>query len=81
MVRAQGECVFVFAVECQTGDVGTLLLMNPAGKNGLQYPDLLHETARVFGLRGRKLKLYMNQDLTEGKFKVTETRHQLNAHQ
>ncbi|KAA0708023.1 Isoleucine--tRNA ligase, cytoplasmic [Triplophysa tibetana] len=51
--------------ECHTGDVGTLLLMNPVGKNGLQYPDLLHETARVFGLRGRKLKLYMNQDLTE----------------
>ncbi|KAI7795335.1 isoleucine--tRNA ligase, cytoplasmic [Triplophysa rosa] len=56
--------------ECQTGDVGTLLLMNPAGKNGLQYPDLLHESARVFGLRGRKLKLYMNQELTE---ELTET--------
>lgn len=56
--------------ECQSGDVGTLLLMNPVGKNGLQYPELLHETARVFGLRGRKLKLYMNEDLTE---ELTET--------
>ncbi|KAK2874542.1 hypothetical protein Q8A67_021695 [Cirrhinus molitorella] len=51
--------------ECQTGDVATLLLMNPEGKNALQFPDLLHETAKVFGLRGRKLMLYMNEDLTE----------------
>ncbi|XP_050978525.1 isoleucine--tRNA ligase, cytoplasmic [Labeo rohita] len=51
--------------ECQTGDVATLLLMNPEGKNALQFPDLLHETAKVFGLRGRKLMLFMNEELTE----------------
>ncbi|KAL0181282.1 hypothetical protein M9458_023688, partial [Cirrhinus mrigala] len=50
---------------CQTGDVATLLLMNPEGKNALQFPDLLQETAKVFGLRGRKLMLYMNEELTE----------------
>ncbi|RXN31951.1 isoleucine--tRNA cytoplasmic [Labeo rohita] len=54
--------------ECQTGDVATLLLMNPEGKNALQFPDLLHETAKVFGLRGRKLMLFMNEELTEGQF-------------
>ncbi|XP_073681649.1 isoleucine--tRNA ligase, cytoplasmic-like [Garra rufa] len=57
--------------ECQTGDVATLLLMNPEGKNALQFPDLLHETAKVFGLRGRKLMLYMNEDLTEGEEHTT----------
>ncbi len=60
------SCVCVFPVECQTGDVATLLLMNPAGKNALHFPDLLHETAKVFGLRGRKLVLYLNEELTEG---------------
>ncbi len=60
------SCVCVFPVECQTGDVATLLLMNPAGKNALPFPDLLHETAKVFGLRGRKLVLYLNEELTEG---------------
>uniref|UniRef100_A0A673JYV9 Isoleucyl-tRNA synthetase 1 n=1 Tax=Sinocyclocheilus rhinocerous TaxID=307959 RepID=A0A673JYV9_9TELE len=51
--------------ECQTGEVATLLLMNPEGKNALQFPDLLHESAKVFGLRGRKLMLYLNEELTE----------------
>uniref|UniRef100_A0A9J7YU49 isoleucine--tRNA ligase n=1 Tax=Cyprinus carpio carpio TaxID=630221 RepID=A0A9J7YU49_CYPCA len=51
--------------ECQTGDVATLLLMNPAGKNALHFPDLLRETAKVFGLRGRKLVLCLNEELTE----------------
>uniref|UniRef100_A0A673JUR3 Isoleucyl-tRNA synthetase 1 n=1 Tax=Sinocyclocheilus rhinocerous TaxID=307959 RepID=A0A673JUR3_9TELE len=54
--------------ECQTGEVATLLLMNPEGKNALQFPDLLHESAKVFGLRGRKLMLYLNEELTEAQF-------------
>lgn len=59
-------------VECQTGDVATLLLMNPAGKNPLLHPDLLRETAKVFGLRGRRLTLYMNEELTEGEVICTQ---------
>lgn len=53
--------------ECQTGDVGTLLLANPVGQNGLDFSRLLSEAAKVFGLRGRRLKLYLDQDLTQGK--------------
>uniref|UniRef100_A0A665UCE5 Isoleucine--tRNA ligase, cytoplasmic n=1 Tax=Echeneis naucrates TaxID=173247 RepID=A0A665UCE5_ECHNA len=53
--------------ECQTGEVGTLLLVNPVGQNALDYPGLLSETAKVFGLRSRWLKLYLDQDLTQGK--------------
>ncbi|XP_045932219.1 isoleucine--tRNA ligase, cytoplasmic [Micropterus dolomieu] len=51
--------------ECQTGEVGTLLLVNPVGQNGLDYSGLLSETAKVFGLRSRRLKLYLDQDLTQ----------------
>uniref|UniRef100_A0A672SC19 isoleucine--tRNA ligase n=1 Tax=Sinocyclocheilus grahami TaxID=75366 RepID=A0A672SC19_SINGR len=51
--------------ECKTGDVATLLLMNPAGKNALLFPDLLCEAAKVFGLRGRKLTLCLNEELTD----------------
>ncbi|XP_047203264.1 isoleucine--tRNA ligase, cytoplasmic [Girardinichthys multiradiatus] len=50
--------------ECQAGDVGTLLLVNPVGQNELDYSGLLSEAARVFGLRSRRLKLYLDQDLT-----------------
>lgn len=51
--------------ECQTGEVGTLLLVNPVGQNGLDYSGLLSEAAKVFGLRSRRLKLYLDQDLTQ----------------
>ncbi|XP_030632360.1 isoleucine--tRNA ligase, cytoplasmic [Chanos chanos] len=51
--------------ECQTGDVATLLLENPVGQNALRHEDLAQETAKVFGLRGRKLKLYLDEDLTQ----------------
>ncbi|XP_059185141.1 isoleucine--tRNA ligase, cytoplasmic [Centropristis striata] len=51
--------------ECQTGEVGTLLLVNPVGKNGLDYSGLLSEAGKVFGLRSRRLKLYLDQDLTQ----------------
>ncbi|GAA6107926.1 isoleucine--tRNA ligase, cytoplasmic [Tachysurus ichikawai] len=52
--------------ECQRGDVGTLLLANPADQNNLQPTAMITETAKVFGLRGRKLKLYMDEELKEG---------------
>ncbi|XP_034724787.1 isoleucine--tRNA ligase, cytoplasmic [Etheostoma cragini] len=51
--------------EGQTGELGTLLLANPVGQNGLDYSGLLSEAAKVFGLRSRLLKLYLDQDLTE----------------
>ncbi|KAM4613485.1 isoleucine--tRNA ligase, cytoplasmic [Polymixia lowei] len=51
--------------ECQTGEVGTLLLVNPVGQNGLDHSGLLSETAKVFGLRSRLLRLYLDQDLSQ----------------
>ncbi|XP_038628151.1 isoleucine--tRNA ligase, cytoplasmic [Tachyglossus aculeatus] len=51
--------------ECLNGVVGTLLLENPVGQNGLTYPGLLHEAAKVFGLRSRRLKLYLNDAQTQ----------------
>ncbi|XP_061893468.1 isoleucine--tRNA ligase, cytoplasmic [Entelurus aequoreus] len=50
--------------ECQTGEVATLLLVNPAGQKGLDYSDLLLEVAKVFGLRSRLLRLYLDQELS-----------------
>ncbi|XP_061328898.1 isoleucine--tRNA ligase, cytoplasmic isoform X6 [Pezoporus flaviventris] len=51
--------------ECQKGTVGTLLMENPVGKNGLTYHGLLHETAKVFGLRSRRLKLFLDEAQTQ----------------
>ncbi|NXA12529.1 SYIC protein, partial [Sapayoa aenigma] len=51
--------------ECQKGTVGTLLMENPVGQNGLTYKGLLHETAKVFGLRSRRLKLFLDEALTQ----------------
>uniref|UniRef100_A0A8C5UB29 Isoleucine--tRNA ligase, cytoplasmic n=1 Tax=Malurus cyaneus samueli TaxID=2593467 RepID=A0A8C5UB29_9PASS len=53
--------------ECQKGTVGTLLMENPVGQNGLTYKGLLHETAKVFGLRSRRLKLFLDEALTHVK--------------
>ncbi|KAK1334692.1 hypothetical protein QTO34_005700 [Cnephaeus nilssonii] len=47
--------------ECLLGTVGTLLLENPLGQNGLTYEGLLREAAKMFGLRSRKLKLFLNE--------------------
>uniref|UniRef100_A0A6Q2X8F8 Isoleucine--tRNA ligase, cytoplasmic n=1 Tax=Esox lucius TaxID=8010 RepID=A0A6Q2X8F8_ESOLU len=57
--------------ECQSGDVGTLLLVNPVGPNNLSHDALLSETAKVFGLRSRRLKLYLDDALTQGKKDTT----------
>nr|XP_009935744.1 PREDICTED: isoleucine--tRNA ligase, cytoplasmic [Opisthocomus hoazin] len=51
--------------ECQKGTVGTLLMENPVGQNGLTYQGLLHETAKVFGLRSRRLKLFLDEAETQ----------------
>ncbi|KAJ6668399.1 hypothetical protein lerEdw1_015776 [Lerista edwardsae] len=51
--------------ECLNGVVGTLLLENPVGQNGLTYQGLLHEAGKVFGLRSRRLKLFLDEALTE----------------
>lgn len=53
--------------ECLTGVAATLLLANPVGQNGLDFSGLLYEVSKVFGLRGRRLKLYLDQDLSQGK--------------
>ncbi|NXU53557.1 SYIC protein, partial [Turnix velox] len=51
--------------ECQKGTLGTLLMENPVGQNGLTYQGLLHETAKVFGLRSRRLKLFLDEAQTQ----------------
>lgn len=43
------------------GTVGTLLLENPLGQNGLTHQGLRNEAAKLFGLRSRKLKLFLNE--------------------
>uniref|UniRef100_A0A8C6U210 Isoleucine--tRNA ligase, cytoplasmic n=1 Tax=Neogobius melanostomus TaxID=47308 RepID=A0A8C6U210_9GOBI len=58
-------CPYVNLMLCNTGEVGTLLLLNPVGKNGLDYSHLHYEVAKVFGLRGRRLKLYLDQDFNQ----------------
>lgn len=58
--------VVVSSTECVKGTVGTLLLENPPGQNGLTHQGLLYETAKVFGLRSRKLKLFLNEAQTHG---------------
>ncbi|XP_061474059.1 isoleucine--tRNA ligase, cytoplasmic [Rhineura floridana] len=51
--------------ECLNGLLGTLLMENPVGQNGLAYQGLLHEAGKVFGLRSRRLKLFLDEALTE----------------
>ncbi|XP_072522622.1 isoleucine--tRNA ligase, cytoplasmic [Salminus brasiliensis] len=59
------QLVSASPAECLSGDVGTLFLANPVGQNELQHAGLLNEAAKVFGLRGRRLKLYTDEDLAE----------------
>uniref|UniRef100_A0A8C6HJA9 Isoleucine--tRNA ligase cytoplasmic ubiquitin-like domain-containing protein n=1 Tax=Mus spicilegus TaxID=10103 RepID=A0A8C6HJA9_MUSSI len=51
--------------ECLTGTVGTLLLENPLGQNDLTHQGLVHEAAKVFGLRSRRLRLFLNETQTQ----------------
>uniref|UniRef100_A0A8C6RPB1 Isoleucine--tRNA ligase cytoplasmic ubiquitin-like domain-containing protein n=1 Tax=Nannospalax galili TaxID=1026970 RepID=A0A8C6RPB1_NANGA len=50
--------------ECLVGTVGTLLLENPLGQNALTQQGLMYEAAKVFGLRSRKLKPFLNETQT-----------------
>lgn len=51
--------------------MGTLLLENPLGQNGLTHQGLVHEAAKVFGLRSRRLRLFLNETQTQGEAAVT----------
>uniref|UniRef100_A0A6I8SQG0 Isoleucine--tRNA ligase, cytoplasmic n=1 Tax=Xenopus tropicalis TaxID=8364 RepID=A0A6I8SQG0_XENTR len=44
---------------------GTLLLENPIGQNGLTCSGLFHEVAKVFGLRSRRFRLFLDSALNE----------------
>ncbi|XP_075040062.1 isoleucine--tRNA ligase, cytoplasmic [Mixophyes fleayi] len=44
---------------------GALLLENPVGQNDLNYQSLYHEVAKVFGLRSRRLRLYLDAAMSE----------------
>lgn len=65
-MNSQDLNLFYFSIECLMGTVGTLLLENPLGQNGLTHQGLLYEAAKMFGLRSRKLKLFLNETQTEG---------------
>lgn len=56
------------------GTVGTLLLENPLGQSGLTHQGLLYEAAKVFGLRSRKLKLFLNETQTDGEEIIKHTK-------
>lgn len=53
--------------------MGTLLLANPVGHNVLTHNSLLTEARKVFGLRSRRLKLYLDEDLTQGMREINIT--------
>lgn len=63
------------SAECLTGAAATLLLANPVGQNGLDFSGLLSEASKVFGLRSRRLKLYLDQDLSQGKMNGEECQY------
>ncbi|CAJ0946251.1 unnamed protein product [Ranitomeya imitator] len=54
------DCQYVNLRLLGTDAQGTLLLQNPVGKNVLNYQRLSHEVARVFGLRSRRFRLYLD---------------------
>lgn len=66
-VKAISTVLVHISSECLTGVAATLLLANPVGQNALDFSGLLSEASKVFGLRGRRLKLYLDQDLSQGK--------------
>ncbi|XP_063282541.1 isoleucine--tRNA ligase, cytoplasmic [Pelobates fuscus] len=63
-------CQYVNLSLLDTDKQGTLLLENPVGQNGLTYTGLLHEVAKVFGLRSRRFRLFfdraLNEELSQG---------------
>lgn len=59
-----GECHTLFFFS--SFPPGALLLENPLGQNDLKYQSLYHEVAKVFGLRSRRFRLFLNAAMTEG---------------
>uniref|UniRef100_A0A8C7GKR9 Isoleucine--tRNA ligase, cytoplasmic n=1 Tax=Oncorhynchus kisutch TaxID=8019 RepID=A0A8C7GKR9_ONCKI len=69
-LNCQYPCVMEHSIargQLNLGYVGTLLLVNPVGHDYLTHNALLSETAKLFGLRSRRLKLYLDDALTQGK--------------
>ncbi|KAG9483419.1 hypothetical protein GDO78_009373 [Eleutherodactylus coqui] len=56
----QLDCQYVNLRLLSTEAQGTLLLQNPVGQNALSSQGLYHEVARVFGLRSRRFRLYLD---------------------
>ncbi|XP_053324979.1 isoleucine--tRNA ligase, cytoplasmic [Spea bombifrons] len=65
---SQTACQYINLRLLSSSVQGTLLLENPVGQNGLTYKGLLHEIAKVFGLRSRRFRLFLdsaqNEELT-----------------
>ncbi|KAM9324353.1 isoleucine--tRNA ligase, cytoplasmic [Gastrophryne carolinensis] len=59
------HCRYVNLRLLSTDTQGTLLLENPVGQNSLKYSALCHEVAKVFGLRSRRLKLFLDAAMSE----------------
>ncbi|KAM4651186.1 isoleucine--tRNA ligase, cytoplasmic [Discoglossus pictus] len=59
------KCQYVNLRLQNTDSQGTLLLENPVGQNGLTYPVLVHEAAKVFGLRSRRFRLFLDAALSQ----------------
>nr|DBA18306.1 TPA: hypothetical protein GDO54_016571 [Pyxicephalus adspersus] len=63
------QCRYVNLSLPSNGAQGTLLLENPVGQNDLKYHSLFHEVAKVFGLRGRRFRLFLDATMTKGEQK------------
>lgn len=61
---SQLDCQYVNLRLLNTDTQGTLLLQNPVGQNALNYQGLYHEVARLFGLRSRRFRLYLDASMT-----------------
>ncbi|XP_069822571.1 isoleucine--tRNA ligase, cytoplasmic [Dendropsophus ebraccatus] len=60
----QLDCQYVNLRLLNTETQGTLVLQNPVGQNSLSYQGLYHEVARVFGLRSRRFRLYLDATMS-----------------
>lgn len=59
------QCRYVNLRLLSSNAQGALLLENPVGQNDLKYQSLYHEVAKVFGLRSRRFRLFLNAAMTE----------------
>ncbi|XP_077307695.1 isoleucine--tRNA ligase, cytoplasmic [Lithobates pipiens] len=59
------QCRYVNLRLLSSDAQGALLLENPLGQNDLKYQSLYHEVAKVFGLRSRRFRLFLNAAMTE----------------